>query len=372
MTDASPLTQHERLMRQAAALALRGRGRVEPNPTVGAVVAREGLVIAEGWHERFGEAHAEVNALRAAGEAARGADLYVSLEPCCRHGKQPPCVDAILGAGVARVFIGSPDPTQAQAPARLRAAGVEVVEGILREECDRVVAPFVKLRLHGRPYVTAKWAMTADGRIATRTGDARWISSEGSRRKAHELRDLSDVVLVGIGTALADDPLLTCRLPGGRDPVRAILDHRARLPLDSQLVRTTGEAPVWVFVENPPAARAEALREAGCVVLDLAGRDEPNGFDRAMAAIAERERTHVLVEGGATVLTAAFESRSVDEVCVFIAPKLVGGEGAPPPVLGHGAATMSEAIHLTSPRWSVIDGDAILEAGVERRGEDLA
>ena len=352
-------------MRRAVELALRGRGHVEPNPMVGAVVAREGRVVGEGRHERFGEAHAEVNALRAAGEAARGADLYVTLEPCCRRGKQPPCVDAILAAGPARVFIGSADPTQGEAPQRLRAAGIEVVEAVLREECDRVVAPFMKLKLRRRPYVTAKWAMTADGRIATRTGDARWISNEASRRKAHELRALTDVILIGVGTALTDDPLLTCRLPGGRNPVRAVLDRGARLPLDSQLARTIDQAPVWVFTDNPPEERAAALRGAGCEVIDLAGRAEADGFDRAMAVLGEREQTHVLVEGGASVLTSAFESRSVDEVCVFIAPKLVGGQAAPTPFAGRGAARMDRAIRLTSPRWSVIDGDMTLEARVE-------
>ena len=358
----------ESFMRQAIGLALRGRGRVEPNPMVGAVLVREGRVVGKGLHERFGGAHAEVNALDQAGEAARGADLYVTLDPCCRHGKQPPCVDAILAAGVGRAIIGAADPTQGEAAGILRRGGVEVIQGFLRDECDAVVAPFIKLRTRGRPWVTAKWAMTADGRIATRTGDSRWISGPASRRKAHELRALSDAIIIGVGTALADDPLLTCRIPGGRNPMRVALDRQARLPLESRLVRTTDEAPVCVFVKRPPEARARALRAAGCEVIDLAERDEEPDFDAALAALGERDITHALVEGGARVLAAAFQARSVDEVRVFIAPKIVGGDDAPGPVAGAGVELMAGAIALTSPRWSVIDGDALLEARVAYPG----
>jgi len=358
----------ERFMRRAMELALRGRGRVEPNPMVGAVVVRDGAVVGEGWHQVLGGPHAEIEALRPAGPAARGADVYVTLEPCCRHGKTPPCSDALIAAGVRRVIFGAPDPTQGGASSQLRDAGIEVVAGFLRAECEDIAAPFFKLRLRKRPWVTAKWAMTADGRIATYTGDSRWISGERSRQMAHEMRGLSDAVLIGIGTALADDPLLTCRLPGGRNPRRVVLDRAARLPLTSQLVRTVAQAPVWVLCHGAPPGRVQALSQAGCQVHDLAGRPEPGFLDAALAFLASHDLTHVLIEGGAKVLASAFESRAVDEVRVFIAPKIVGGQGAVGPVAGQGAAHMRDAIQLAQARWTFVDSDALLQARVEYGG----
>jgi diaminohydroxyphosphoribosylaminopyrimidine deaminase/5-amino-6-(5-phosphoribosylamino)uracil reductase len=354
------MTPGQAFMQRAIQLARMGRGRVEPNPMVGAVVVRDGRIIGEGYHERFGQTHAEVNALARAGEAARGADIYVTLEPCCRHGKQPPCTEALLAAGVARVFIGASDPTQGRAVGVLRGAGVEVIEGVEREECERLAAPFLKLRLRRRPYVTAKWAMTADGKIATTTGDSRWISGAAARRMAHYLRYLSDAVAIGIETALTDDPLMTCRLPGGRTPCRVVFDARCRLPLDSRLVRTAAQAPVLVLARHPESEAASALRAAGCEVVDLAGRAELDRLDAALAVLAEREMTHVLIEGGAQVLTAAFECKAVDEVCIFVAPKLIGGSEAPTPLAGSGIAAMSEAIELVEPTWRVVGGDAVL------------
>jgi len=366
-TDALP-SPEERFMRRAMELAARGRGRVEPNPMVGAVAARDGAAVGEGWHQVFGGPHAEIEALRAAGQAARGADVYVTLEPCCRHGKTPPCSDALIAAGVRRVVFGAPDPTQGGAAGQLRAAGIEVVGGFLRAECEEIAAPFFKLRLRKRPWVTAKWAMTADGRIATRTGDSRWISGESSRRQVHEMRRLSDAVLIGVGTALADDPLLTCRLPEGRNPRRVVLDSGARLPLHSQLVRTAALAPVWVLCRGADPGRVEALRKAGCQVHDLAGQPEPDPFDAALAFLASQQLTHVLIEGGARVLAAAFECRAVDEVRVFVAPKIVGGQAAVGPVAGLGAQFMRDAIQLARVRWAFSDSDALLEARVEYGG----
>src|SRR4051794_5088755 len=206
-------------MRRALDLAERGRGFVEPNPVVGAVVVRDGSLVGEGWHERYGEAHAEVNALSAAGEAARGATLYVTLEPCCHHGKTPPCTDTVLRAGVRRVVAAMLDPFPRVAGggfAVLLAAGVDVAVGVCEAEARRLNAPYLTLLTHGRPHVHAKWAMTLDGKIATRTGQSQWISNEASRRRVHELRGRMDAVVVGIGTVLADDPMLTARPPGPR------------------------------------------------------------------------------------------------------------------------------------------------------------
>src|SRR6266566_3686691 len=220
-------------MRWALELAERGRGYVEPNPLVGAVLVRDGRVVGEGWHRRHGEAHAEVNALAEAGAAARGATLYVTLEPCCHHGKTPPCTDAVLRAGIRRVVAAMADPfprVAGQGTALLQAAAVAVEVGLGEAEARRLNAPYLKLLTTGRPYVHAKWAMTLDGKIATRTGDSKWISGEMSRRHTHELRGRMDAIIVGIGTVLADNPILTVRPPGPRVPIRIVLDSRGRLP----------------------------------------------------------------------------------------------------------------------------------------------
>src|SRR5262249_38998319 len=234
-------------MRRALELAERGRGQVEPNPLVGAVVVRAGQAVGEGWHQHFGEAHAEVHALGAAGEAARDATLYVTLEPCCHHGKTPPCTDAILRAGIRRVVAAMTDPfpqVAGQGVAMLRAGGVEVAVGLGEAEARRLNAPYLKLLAAGRPYVHAKWAMTLDGKIATRTGDSKWISNEAARQRVHALRGRMDAILVGIDTVLADDPQLTARPPGPRTPTRIILDSRGRLPSDSLLARSARDVPV--------------------------------------------------------------------------------------------------------------------------------
>jgi diaminohydroxyphosphoribosylaminopyrimidine deaminase/5-amino-6-(5-phosphoribosylamino)uracil reductase len=235
-------------MRVALELAERGRGHAEPNPLVGAVLARDGRVVGSGWHRRFGEAHAEVNALAEAGDAARDATLYVTLEPCCHHGKTPPCTDAVLRAGVRRAVVAMSDPfpdVSGRGMQALRDAGVSVEVGLFQTEAVRLNAPYLKALRAGRPYVHAKWAMTLDGKTATPTGDSKWISNEASRARGHALRGRMDAVVVGIGTVLADDPLLTARPPGPRRPVRVVIDSRGRMPSDSQLARTLTEARCW-------------------------------------------------------------------------------------------------------------------------------
>src|SRR5262245_52454147 len=248
----------ESWMRRALELAERGRGAVEPNPLVGAVLVRDGALVGEGWHQRYGGPHAEVHALAAAGPAARGATLHVTLEPCCHPGKTPPCTDAVLAAGVARVVAAMSDPFPRVAGgglARLRAAGLEVEVGLCEAEACRLNAPYLKLLSRGRPWVHAKWAMTLDGKMATRTGDSKWIRGGGSRRLVHELRGRVDAVVVGLGTALADDPALTARPPGPRVATRVVLDGRGALPGDLQVVRTAPETPTLIATtERSPAA----------------------------------------------------------------------------------------------------------------------
>ena len=352
----------ESLMRRALEIAERGRGYVEPNPVVGAVLARQGRIIAEGWHQRFGGAHAEINALAAAGPAARGATLYVTLEPCCHHGKTPPCTDALLAAGIARAVVALKDPFAQVAGhgiAQLTAAGMAVEVGLCQAEARRQQAPYFKLVTTGRPYVHAKWAMTLDGKTATRSGDSKWISNETSRRKVHELRGRMDGILIGIGTALADDPLLTARPPGPRLAARVILDSKARLPLSSQLVRTAGAAPTLVVVSpTAPAEHIEALRQAGCEILIPTPEHEPTPRLHALLdELGRRRWTNLLVEGGSEVLGRFLDARAIDEVHAFVAPRLLGGSQGKTPIGGHGAELLAGACNLAGWEVNVLDGD---------------
>lgn len=351
-----------RHMRRALQLAERGRGAVEPNPMVGCVLARGQQVLGEGWHAQFGGPHAEVVALQAAGAAAAGATLYVTLEPCCHQGKTPPCTGAVIAAGVQRVVVGHRDPFPAVAGgglAQLAAAGLDVAEGLLADEAARLNAPYLKLVTQARPWVIAKWAMTLDGKLAARTGHSQWISGTASREAVHRLRGRMDAIVVGRHTVEQDDPQLTARPPGPRTALRVVLDSIALLPRDCRLVRTARQTPVLVAV-GPAAApeRCQALRAAGCEV--WAG-DQPDRDQRLLQLLDElgrRRLTNVLVEGGGHVLGSFFDAAAVDEVHVFLAAKLVGGQTAPTPLGGAGLARMSDAWSLEAP-------------AVERLGEDV-
>lgn len=354
-------------MKRAIELAERGRGHVEPNPLVGAVFVKDGAIVGEGWHERFGGPHAEINALRLAGIHARGADLYVTLEPCCHHGKTPPCTDALLAMNVARVFAAIEDPfpqVAGHGAKQLRAAGVSVEFGDGAAEVRRQNAPYLTLLTHGRPHVHGKWAMSLDGKIATRTGESKWISSKASRKVVHEMRGRMDGIVVGIGTALADDPLLTARPPGPRTPARVVLDARARLPISSQLVRTARETPTLVVVgEAADSAAHDALRNSGCKVLTVP--TTPAGVpdvSTLMREFGRRRWTNVLVEGGAAVLGSFAEAGLLDELHVFIALKIIGGKEAPGPIGGEGIARIADAVRWAHSRSREIDGDLYLHA----------
>lgn len=348
----------ELFMRVALREAAKGLGRTSPNPAVGAVLVKAGRVVARGHHARAGGPHAEVVALRAAGARARGADLYTTLEPCDHFGKTPPCSRAVLEAGVRRVFVGSSDPNplvNGRGVARLRAAGVPVVLGVLAPECDALNAHWFRFIRDRRPYVTLKAAVTLDGRLATRTGDSRWVTGEAARRWVHRLRDRVDAVLVGSGTARADDPRLTARLPGGRgrDPVRVVLDTDLRLPAGLRLFRARSAAPTLV------AHASRRTRRLGPGVELLRCRRGDGGVDLRdlLAKLAERGITHLLVEGGARVHARFLEQGLVDRVAVFVAPKLAGADGVPL-YAGRGPARMADALRLE-------------EVQVERLGEDV-
>ncbi len=337
-------------MARAFELARRGEGFVEPNPMVGCVLVRDKVVIGEGWHRRFGGAHAEVEALAVAGPRARGATAYVTLEPCCHFGKTPPCTQALIAAGVRRVVSPLSDPFAEVAGkgfAELTAAGVEVEVGLMELEAVRLNFPYCKRIVTGRPWVIAKWAMTLDGKIATRTGDSRWISGEASRAIVHQLRGRMDGIIVGRGTVVADDPLLTARPAGPRVATRIVLDSRASLASDSQLVRTAGDAPVMVVIGAEASAAEKArLEAAGCEVFVAGGSDSNARLVSLLDELGRRQLANVLVEGGAEVLGSFFDAARIDEVHVFIAPKLCGGAAAPGPIAGAGVARIAESFML--------------------------
>ena len=345
----------EHWMRHALELAERGRGYVEPNPLVGAVVVRDGQLVGEGWHERYGQAHAEVNALAAAGAAARGGALYVTLEPCCHHGKTPPCTDAVLRAGIGRVVAAMLDPfpqVAGHGAALLRAAGITVDCGVLESEARLLNAPYLTLLGEKRPYVLAKWAMTLDGKIATCTGDSKWISNDDSRRRVHEIRGRMDAILVGIGTVLADDPHLTARPPGPRTAMRIVLDSCCRLPRTANLVTTARTVPTLIATTQAAAPEAvAALAAHGCEMLHLGAIDGKPDVHALLGELGRRRLTNLLVEGGSGVLGSFLDAKLIDEVHVFLAPRMVGGATARTPVGGVGVETIAQALTLAD--WTV-------------------
>jgi len=340
-------------MRAALGLAQRGLGMVWPNPAVGCVVVREGRVVGRGWTQPGGRPHAETEALARAGEAARGATAYVTLEPCAHHGKTPPCAQALIDAGVARVVVAldDPDPRVNGGGIRmLREAGVEIETGLCRAEAEAVNRGFLRRVRDGRPMVTLKAATTLDGRIATRSGDSQWITGEAARAHAHLLRASHDAILIGVGTAAADDPELTCRLPGleDRSPVRVVLDGRMRLPLTHKLVAGARETPTWLFAlaaeDGAQAARRRAYADCGVEVIPAAsdgdGNPDPRG---ALAELARRGITRLLVEGGGRIAAAFLAAGLIDEIVWFRAARIIGGDGVPA-VAGFGVERLDAAV----------------------------
>ena len=358
-----PTPADTRFMTRALALAARGLGRTFPNPPVGALFVRRGRVVGEGFHTRAGAPHAEIEALRAAGRRAAGATLYVTLEPCVHHGRTPPCVDALLPLGLERavVAIADPDPrVRGRGLARLRRAGVPVVLGVGVAEANLLTAGYRSRVLRGRPLVTLKLATTLDGRIAPSGGSRRrsgpeWITGPPARRLAHALRDISDAVLIGAGTVRADDPRLTCRLRGGRDPVRVVVAGRGlELPRGARLL-APGGPPTWVVAPaGAPPARVRALRRRGVEVILEPARGRRIPFGAIMRALGRRGLTTVLVEGGATIAAQALAAGVVDRLVLFVAPLLLAGD-AVPAVAPLGLRRVADAIR--------VDGLAVGRAG---------
>ncbi len=349
----------EFFMRLALREAEKGLGRTSPNPAVGAVLVKNGRVVSRGHHSRAGAPHAEVVAIRGAGVRSRGADLYTTLEPCDHFGKTPPCSLALLEAGVKRVCVGSRDPNplvNGRGIARLRRAGVRVISDILRRECDDLNAHWFRYITAGRPHVTLKAAVTLDGKIATRTGDARWVTGSEARLEVHRLRNRVDAVLVGAGTARADDPELTTRLPhGGRDPIRVVLDSKLRLPPGLKLFRHRSQAPTLVaHVSGRPKRYGPGVELLRC--RPRRGRVDLRDLLRKLA---RRGITSLLVEGGAEVHQSFLAQGLADRVLLFLAPKIVGGEGVSW-VAGRGARRMAEALLLEELHVTRVGADILI------------
>ena len=356
-------------MRRALDLAGRGRGRVEPNPMVGAVVVRDGHTVAEGWHERFGGPHAEASALRRAGAEARGATLYVTLEPCTHEGKTPPCAPQVVEAGVGRLVVAALDPTakvHGKGVWLCRERGIEVEVGVCRAEAVWQNAGFFKLTAVRRPLVTGKWAMSADGKAATRAGDSRWVSSAESRRIVHEERGRTDCVMVGAGTAAADDPLLTCRdAERRRVAARLVVCGARAIPAASRLTSSTAEGPIILTFPagREPSGLADAVG-AGCEALPVeASAEAPERVDLTalLDELGRRGMTNVLVEGGGRLLGSLLDEGLLDRVMIFIAPVLVGGAEAAPVIAGRGVEKIAGAHGLRHATWRRVGPDMLLE-----------
>lgn len=351
-------------MRRAIALAKRGEGWTKPNPMVGAVVVKNGRIIAEGYHEKCGGFHAERNALTRCSEDAEGATLYVTLEPCCHYGKTPPCTEIIMEKKIARVVIGSRDPNpkvSGKGAAILRNAGIDVEEDFLKEECDALNPVFFHFITSRKPYAVMKYAMTLDGKIATRTGASKWITGEAARRHVHALRGKYASILAGIGTVLADDPMLNCRIEGAHQPLRVICDSRLRIPLQSRICQSAGQYPTIVACVQADRPKKKALEELGITVWEIPGKDGKVDLQQLMEKLGEKDIDSVLIEGGGEIHEAALKAGIVNHVCAYVAPKIFGGRNAKTPVEGEGIAKLDQCAKLTNLKVTAIEEDILLE-----------
>ncbi|MCR4705796.1 MAG: bifunctional diaminohydroxyphosphoribosylaminopyrimidine deaminase/5-amino-6-(5-phosphoribosylamino)uracil reductase RibD [Lachnospiraceae bacterium] len=378
------MTERDYMLR-AIELARKGEGWCHPNPMVGAVIVKDGRIIGEGYHARCGELHAERNAFASLTESAEGATLYVTLEPCCHYGKTPPCTEAIIENKIARVVIGSRDPNPkvcGKGAAILRDAGIQVEEDFMKEECDALNPVFFHYMTSRMPYVTLKYAMTADGKIATKTGASKWITGDAARARVQEMRHAHMAIMAGIGTVLADDPMLNCRLEGGRDPIRVICDSRLQLPFDSQIMQSAREIPTIVVtamdthasgeikvpssLDMIPAdiplslcAKALQLLGAGVRIVNLPGRGGKVDLRKLMRFLVEEEIDSVLVEGGGILNESLLKEGLVSEVRAFVAPKIFGGD-ARSPVAGDGILAVENACIMELYDVEKIEGDVLL------------
>ena len=367
----------EKYMRRAIELAKKGSGHVNPNPLVGAVIVRDGEIIGEGYHECYGQLHAERNAIANAkkrGNSLEGSTIYVTLEPCCHYGKTPPCTEAIIEEKIARVVVGSDDPNplvSGKGFQMLREKGIEVIPHFLKEECDAMNHVFFHYIRTGTPYVAMKYAMTMDGKIACYTGDSKWVTGEESRAHVQTLRNHYKGIMAGIGTVLADDPMLNCRIEGGRDPIRIIADSHLRSPIDSQLVRTAGQQPLIVAcLPDADEEKAAQLQEKGVEVLRIPGvttaditeeQKEVISLPVLMKELGARKIDGILLEGGGQLNESALQAGIVDRIYCYIAPKIFGGAQAKTPVEGQGLTRAADAWQFNRIGMQEFGQDILLE-----------
>ena len=367
----------EKYMRRAIELAKKGSGHVNPNPLVGAVIVRDGEIIGEGYHECYGQLHAERNAIANAkkrGNSLEGSTIYVTLEPCCHYGKTPPCTEAIIEEKIARVVVGSDDPNplvSGKGFQMLREKGIEVIPHFLKEECDAMNHVFFHYIRTGTPYVAMKYAMTMDGKIACYTGDSKWVTGEESRAHVQTLRNHYKGIMAGIGTVLADDPMLNCSIEGGRDPIRIIADSHLRIPMDSQLVRTAGQQPLIVAcLPDADEEKAAQLQEKGVEVLRIPGvttaditeeQKEVISLPVLMKELGARKIDGILLEGGGQLNESALQAGIVDRIYCYIAPKIFGGAQAKTPVEGQGLTRAADAWQFNRIGMQEFGQDILLE-----------
>ena len=371
------MLEKEDYMRRAIELAKLGEGKVNPNPLVGAVIVKDGVIIGEGYHMKYGGLHAEREALGSLADIslAEGAEMYVTLEPCCHHGKQPPCTEAIIEHGIAKVYVGSDDTNELVAGKgiqMLRDAGIYVETGVLKEECDALNPVFFHYITRKTPYVVMKYAMTLDGKIATKTGHSKWVSGEESRERVQHTRNALKGIMVGIGTILNDDPRLTCRIEGGRNPIRIICDSKLRIPLSSNVVDTAKEVPtILATIEPHPEynrfwhEQKEALEKEGVEVLVVKELDGRLDLNDLMAKLYEKQIDGILLEGGSTLNYAALQAGIVREINVYVAPKFFGGVGFYTPVGGDGIEKATEALKASFISSERVGEDILLKYIIE-------
>lgn len=358
----------EAYMRRAIELAKKGYGWVNPNPMVGAVLVKDGKVIGEGYHERYGGLHAERNAFANCKESAEGATLYVTLEPCCHTGKTPPCTEAIIEHRVKKVVVGSHDPNSLVAGKgiqRLREHGIEVISGFLQQECDALNPCFFHYIQKKTPYVTMKYAMTMDGKIATRTGESKWITGEKAREFVQMERHGNMAIMVGIGTVLQDNPHLNCRMEGGKNPIRIICDTKLTTPLDSYVITSAKEQRTILLTSVVESERQKEYRQAGCEIIELQKTENGVDLKEAMQKLGEMGIDSILLEGGAKLNWSMLNAGLVHRVQTFLAPKLFGGEEAKSPIGGHGVSFPAEAVRLKNTTIQQIGEDIFVESEVE-------
>lgn len=360
--------QHEKYMHLAIQLAKKGYGYVNPNPVVGAVIVKDCKIIGQGFHEKYGAPHAEPNAIASCTESPEGATLYVTLEPCSHHGKTPPCTEAILKSGIRRVVIGSTDPNPLvadQGIVRLKQHGINVTQGILKHACDELNQVFFHYIQTNLPYVVMKYAMTMDGKIAAHTGASKWITGQAARCRVHQDRHRYSAIMVGVGTVIADNPLLTCRLDGGENPLRIICDTHLRTPLTSKIVTTARQIPTVIATSCTDMLLHRPFIDAGCRIMQIPKLNNHLNLIDLTTRLGKDGIDSILLEGGGTLNWSALQAGIVNKVQAYLSPKLLGGSNAKTPVAGIGFPTPSDAIFLKNSTITRLDDDILIESEVQ-------